>query len=459
MLCREDLHEYQRKGVEFIKDKKRVFMLLDLGLGKTVTTLTAVSDLLDSFTVNKVLVIAPLRVANSVWPSEVNEWQHLEYLKVNVATGNEKNRISALSSTCDIVTINRENIKWLVDFYGKDWPFDCVVVDESSSFKNNSSQRFKALKKVVPETDYMIALTGTPSPNGLLDLWSQVFLLDLGVALGRTMTDYKRRFFEADYMGYKFTPKSGSAEKIHDLIRPFTLSMSAEDYLDVPDRIDSSIVVDLPVKILTQYKEFERDLILEVQEKELEAQSAAVLANKLLQWCNGATYTDEYKNWITLHDEKLKALAELVEENSGENILVAYNYKTDLVRLQKQFPNAAVLDKQQSTIDRWNNGEISMLLAHPASAGHGLNLQKGGSMLVWFGLTWSLELYQQFNGRLHRQGQTKPVRVVHIVARDCIDERVIDVLGDKDATQKDLLTSLTTHQTSSTMQTCYCSLT
>ena len=443
MLCREDLHEYQRKGVEFIKDKKRVFMLLDLGLGKTVTTLTAVSDLLDSFTVNKVLVIAPLRVANSVWPSEVNEWAHLEYLKVNVATGNEKNRISALSSTCDIVTINRENIKWLVDFYGKDWPFDCVVVDESSSFKNNSSQRFKALKKVLPETDYMIALTGTPSPNGLLDLWSQVFLLDFGVSLGRTMTDYKRRFFEADYMGYKFTPKSGSSDKIHDLIRPFTLSMSAEDYLDVPDRLDSSIIIDLPAKILTQYKEFERDLILEVQEKELEAQSAAVLANKLLQWCNGATYTDEHKNWITLHDEKLKALADMVEENSGENMLVAYNYKTDLIRLQKQFPNAVVLDKQQSTIDRWNSGEISMLLAHPASAGHGLNLQKGGSMLVWFGLTWSLELYQQFNGRLHRQGQTKPVRVVHIVARDCIDERVIDVLSDKDATQKDLLTALT----------------
>lgn len=442
MLCRDDLHEYQRKGVEFIKEKKRVFMLLGLGLGKTVTTLTAVSDLLDSFTVNKVLVIAPLRVANSVWPSEVNEWSHLKYLKVNVATGSERKRIGALSSTCDIVTINRENIKWLVDFYGKDWPFDCVVVDESSSFKNNSSQRFKALKKVLPETDYMIALTGTPSPNGLLDLWSQVFLLDFGVALGRTMTMYKQRFFEADYMGYKFTPKSGSADKIHDLIRPFTLSMSAEDYLDVPDRIDSSIVIDLPVKILAKYKEFERDLILEVQEKELEAQSAAVLANKLLQWCNGATYTDEHKNWITLHDEKLKALTELVEENSGENMLVAYNYKTDLIRLQKQFPDAVVLDKEQSTIDRWNNGNIPMLLAHPASAGHGLNLQKGGSMLVWFGLTWSLELYQQFNGRLHRQGQTKPVRVVHIVARDCIDERVIDVLSDKDATQKDLLNSL-----------------
>ncbi len=445
MLCREDLHEYQRRGVEFIKDKKRVFMLLDLGLGKTVTTLTAISDLLDSFTVNKVLVIAPLRVANSVWPVEVGLWSHLNHLKVNVATGSERKRIAALSSSCDIVSINRENIKWLVDYYGKNWPFDCVVVDESSSFKNNSSQRFKAIKKILPATDYIVALTGTPSPNGLLDLWSQVFMLDFGTTLGRTMTAYKQRFFEADYMGYKFTPKEGSDKKIHDLIKPFTLSMSAADYLELPPRIDSVIHVDLPAKILAQYKEFENDLILEVQEYELEAQSAAVLANKLLQWCNGATYTDEHKNWITLHDEKLNALSDLVEENSGENMLIAYNFKTDLVRLQKKFPDAVVLDKHQETIDNWNAGKIKMLLAHPASAGHGLNLQKGGSMLVWFGLSWSLELYQQFNGRLYRQGQVKPVRVVHLAASGCIDERVMSVLSCKDATQKDLLNALKTN--------------
>ena len=443
MLCRDDLHEYQRRGVNFIKENHRVFMLLDMGLGKTVTTLTAISDLIDSFVINRVLVIAPLRVANSVWPTEVNEWEHLSHLKVNVATGSEKNRVSALSSTCDIVTINRENIKWLVDYYGKNWPFDCVVVDESSSFKNNSSQRFKALKKVLPETDYMIALTGTPSPNGLLDLWSQVFLIDFGIALGRTMSAYKKRFFESDFMGYKFSPRDGASDKIHDLIRPFTLSMSAADYLEVPERIDSILLVTLPPKIMVEYLEFQRELISYIQGEELEAQSAAVLANKLLQWCNGATYTDELKNWITLHDVKLKALAELVEENEGENMLIAYNFKTDLVRLQKAFPDAVVLDKQQSTIDDWNNGNIKMLLAHPASTAYGLNLQKGGSMIVWFGLNWSLELYQQFNGRLHRQGQTKPVRVVHIVAEGCIDERVIEVLSDKDATQKDLLESLT----------------
>lgn len=442
MLCRDDLHEYQRKGVDFIKDNKRVFMLLDLGLGKTVTTLTAISDLIDGFAINKVLVVAPLRVANSVWPTEIAQWSHLKHLRVNVATGSEKARIAALSSSCDIVSINRENIKWLVDFYGKDWPFDCVVIDESSSFKSSASQRFKAIKKVLPATEYLVALTGTPSPNGLLDLWSQVYMLDFGKALGRTMTDYKRRFFETDYMGYKFTPKSGSADKIHDLIRPFTLSMSAADYLDVPDRIDSVLSVDLPPKTLALYREFERDLILEVQEHEIEAQSAAVLANKLLQWCNGATYTDALKNWVTLHDEKLKALADLVEENSGENVLVAYNYKTDLIRLQKQFPDAVVLDKNQSTIDNWNDGKITMMLAHPASAGHGLNLQHGGSIIVWFGLNWSLELYQQFNGRLHRQGQSKPVRVIHIVAKGCIDERVMTTISDKDATQKDLLKAL-----------------
>lgn len=446
MLCREDLHDYQRKGVEFILSEKRVLMLLSMGLGKTVTTLTAISDLIDSFTVSKVLVVSPLRVANSVWPTEVNEWEHLTHLKVNVATGSEKARIAALSSSCDIVSINRENIKWLVDFYGKKWPFDCVVIDESSSFKSSSSQRFKSIKKILPCTDYMIALTGTPSPNGLMDIWSQVYLIDFGKVLGRTMTDYKRRFFESDYMGYKYELKNGSAEKIHELIRPFTMSMSADDYLELPDRIDSIIRVDLPAKVLKQYRDFEKDLILSVDDNDIEAQSAAVLANKLLQWSNGAIYTDEYRNWITLHDVKLKALAEIYECND-EPILVAYNYKTDLERLVKLFPDAVVMDKEQSTLDYWNAGKIPMLLAHPASAGHGLNLQKGGSMIVWFGLNWSLELYQQFNGRLHRQGQTKPVRVIHIVARGCMDERVVDVINQKDVTQNELLTALKTGHT------------
>lgn len=442
MLSRENLHPYQEKFVRFICDKKRVFGLLDLGLGKSVSTLTAISDLIDGFAVNRVLVVAPLRVANSVWKQETHKWQHLVHLRVNVATGSEKARISALSSTADVYVINRENIKWLVDYYGKHWPFDCVVIDESSSFKSNSSQRFKALKKILPFTEYMVLLTGTPSPNGLLDLWAQCYLIDQGATLGRTMTAYKQRFFESDYMGYKFTPREGSDKKIHALIESFSLSMSAEDYLQMPDRINSVECVNLPVKAISQYLEFERDLIAEINGHELDAQSAAVLANKLLQFCNGAIYTDDKQNYTELHSAKLDTLAEIAEDNPNENLLVAYNYKSDLERLVKRFPDAVVLDKNPDTIERWNSGAIKMLLAHPASAGHGLNLQQGGSVIIWFGLNWSLEYYQQFNGRLHRQGQQKPVRVIHLVAKGCIDERVMSVLGDKAATQSDLLNAV-----------------
>lgn len=439
MLCRDDLHAYQRKAVDFIITRKRCQLWLDLGLGKTTTTLTAITDLLDSLTVNRVLVIAPLRVANSVWKQEAANWQHTKHLRVNVVTGSEKQRISALSSSADVYVINRENVKWLADYYGKKWPFDCVVIDEASSFKSNSSQRFKALKKIMPETTHCVLLTGTPSPNGLLDLWAQVYLVDFGVSLARTFTDYKKRFFESDYMGYKFTPREGSAEKIQNLIKPFTLSMSAEDYLTMPDRLDQVVNVQLKAATLKQYKDFESDCFAEFDGKEIEALSAAALANKLLQWCNGAVYVDEHKNYVETHAEKLDALADIIEDNPSENILVAYNYKSDLERLIKQFPDAVVLDKNPDTITRWNNGEIKMLLAHPASAGHGLNLQKGGSVIVWFGLSWSLEYYQQFNGRLHRQGQQKPVRIIHLVADGCLDERVMRVIGDKAATQDKLL--------------------
>jgi SNF2 family DNA or RNA helicase len=442
MLCRDNLHAYQERAVRFIVEQKRCQLWLDLGLGKTTTTLTAITDLLDSFTVCRVLVVAPLRVANSVWKQEAANWQHTKPLRVNVVTGSEKQRISALQSTADVYVINRENIKWLVDYYGKFWSFDYIVIDESSSFKSASSQRFKALKKVLPLTSHVTLLTGTPSPNGLMDLWAQCYLVDYGATLGKTMTAYKQRFFESDYMGYKFTPREGSADKIKTLLQPFTLSMSAADYLDMPDRLDSIVKVQLPVKVKAQYDDFERDLITEVQGQELDAQSAAVLANKLLQWCNGATYTDEHKNWIELHSEKLDALADMLEDNPDENLLVAYNYKTDLARLQQRFADAVVLDKNPDTIVRWNNGEIKLLLAHPASAGHGLNLQRGGSVIVWFGLNWSLEYYQQFNGRLHRQGQTKPVRIIHIVAEGCIDERVMQVIGNKAATQQDLLNAV-----------------
>ena len=441
MLSRDNLHDYQRKGVKFILDKRRAFLMLDMGLGKTITTLTALSDLIDGLAINRALVIAPLRVANSVWAKESANWKHTRHLKVVTATGAERQRIAALNVSADIVCINRENVKWLVEYYGKHWPFDCVVIDESSSFKSQSSQRWKALRKVLPFTDYMILLTGTPSPNGLMDLWPQCFLIDSGESLGKTVTGFKQRFFESDFMGYKFTPREGAADKIHELIKPYTLSMKAEDYLSLPQRTDSVVDVSLPEKTLRDYRTFEKELIAEMDDEEIEALSAAALANKLLQWCNGYVYTDEHKNGVEVHKEKIEALKEIVECND-EPILVAYNFKSDLARIKKALPDAVELDKSAETIERWNRGEIKILLAHPASAGHGLNLQKGGSLAVWFGLNWSLELYQQFNARLHRQGQTKPVRIVHLVAKGLLDERVLSVLKDKDATQEQLLSAM-----------------
>jgi SNF2 family DNA or RNA helicase len=414
-----------------------------MGLGKTTSTLTAISDLRDSFLIHKVLIIAPLRVANSVWAQEVQKWSHLKALRVSVCTGPSKKRLGALHIDADIYVINRENVEWLVEQYGTRWPFDMVVIDESSSFKSASSKRFRALRKTLPYTTHMVLLTGTPSPNGLIDLWAQVYLIDFGKSLGRTMTAYKQRFFEQDYMGYNFAPRPGSEKLIHDLIGSFTINMSADDYLDLPRRIDVTVKTTLPPAIMETYRNFEKTLLAELEDgEEVEAMSAAVLANKLLQFANGGMYTDEHRNWSDIHSSKLDALAEIIEDNAGENMLVSYNYRFDLERLQKRFPNAVVLDKQQETIDRWNRGEIRLMLAHPASAGHGLNLQGGGSLIVWFGLTWSLENYLQFNARLHRQGQLKPVRVIHIVTENTIDERVLNVLAAKDRTQRALLSAL-----------------
>ena len=448
MLSRKDLHSYQHRAISFIQDRRRCGLFLDMGLGKTTSALTAVSDLLDSFSVHKVLIVAPLRVANSVWAQETRKWGHLKHLRVSVCTGSEKQRLMGLQTSADVFVINRENIDWLVEKVGKNWPFDMIIIDESSSFKNASTKRFKALRRILPSTEYMVLLTGTPSPNSLLDIWAQIYLIDFGQALGRTMTTYKQRFFEPDFMGYKFALREGAADKIHNLIAPNVIHMSAEDYLELPKRIDLIERVDMPPNALKIYTDFEKTLLAELEDgEEVEAVSAAVLANKLLQFANGGMYTDANGSWSEIHTAKLDALAEIVEDNQGENVLVAYNYRFDLGRLMARFPDAVVLDKQQETIDRWNRGEIKMLLAHPASAGHGLNLQDGGSLIVWFGLTWSLELYQQFNARLHRQGQTKPVRILHIVSKKTIDERVLGVLRSKDATQKQLLAALKPDQT------------
>ena len=443
MLSRENLHAYQERCVDFIKKKRRCGIFLDMGLGKTTSTLTAILDLFEDFSIGKVLIIAPLRVANSVWKQEARKWKHLQNLRVSVCTGSERQRLAALQMDADVYVINRENVDWLVKKTRTNWQFDMLVIDESSSFKNSSSRRFKAIRKILPETEFMVLLTGTPSPNSLLDIWSQMYMIDFGKALGRTMTSFKHRFFEQDYMGYKFTLRAGSADKIHELIEPSVIHMSAEDYLDVPERIDLVEKIELPLPLMAQYKEFERTLLAELETgEEIEAMSAAVLANKLLQFSNGGMYTNDKGSWANIHTQKLDTLAEMIEDNPNENMLVAYNYRFDLERLQKKFPHAVLLDKKQETIDRWNRGEIKLMLAHPASAGHGLNLQNGGSLIVWFGMTWSLEYYQQFNARLHRQGQLKPVRVLHIVCKDTIDERVLSVLSMKDVTQKALLSAL-----------------
>lgn len=444
MLSRDDMHPYQLRAVDFIKDKRRAFLMLDLGLGKTVTTMTAVSDLMDGFAVRKVLIIAPLRVANSVWMQEAARWGHLSHLTIRVCTGSAKQRDTVLHRTADVYVINRENVEWLVTRYGDRWPFDCIVVDESSSFKNPSARRFKALRKILPHTSYMILLSGTPSPNGVADLWAQCYLIDSGMALGRTVTMFRQRYFEQDYNRFGYRPRDGAAEQIRDKIAPFCLSMSATDYLTVPDKIVVLHNVTLPVPIMDKYQQFERDLFLEHDGIEIEAVNAAVMAGKLLQYSSGAMYTGlpGTGDYVTIHDDKIDALKDIIEDNAGENILVAYSFKSDLERLQAAFPGARVLDKNPDTIDQWNNGEIPLLLAHLQSAAHGLNLQRGGAVIVWFSLPWSLEYYLQFNARLHRQGQGRPVRIIHIVCSGTIDELVYKVLSAKDADQQALLAAL-----------------
>lgn len=439
MLSRSDLYPYQNRAVEFILENQRGILSLEMGLGKTASTLTAITDLIDGLVVSRVLVIAPLRVADSVWAQETANWGHTKHLRVSVCTGSEKHRIGALYRDADIYIINRENVPWLVELYKDKWPFDIVVIDESSSFKNPSSKRFKALKRVSPKTEYMVLLTGTPSPNGLLDLWAQMYLVDFGLSLGRTFTSYKQRWFEADdYMGYRLKPRKGAEDQIYQAIQSRVLSMKAADYLQLPERIETLVPVQLSPKLMREYQTLEKEFLLELENADIEAFNAGALINKLLQFCNGALY-DDTGAWHEIHTAKLDALADIIDDNPGENILIAYNYRADLDRLKKRFPQAVVLDKDPRTIERWNRGEIPLLLAHPASAGHGLNLQHGGALAVWFGLNWSLELDQQFNARLHRQGQTRPVRIVRLVAAGCADERVCSVIGTKAATQDRLL--------------------
>jgi len=443
-MNRSDLHNYQTRAIDFVTSKQRCGLFLDLGLGKTVITLTAINDMLNASIIKRVLIVGPLRVVRSVWPTEPKRWSHLEHLNVVVATGTAQQRKDAINSGADITAINRENVTWLVELCAKKkkWPFDCIIVDESSSFKAVSSKRWKRLRKVTPLATVVVLLTGTPAPQSLMDLFAQMYLIDSGESLGRTITGYRQRFFNPDYFGYSWEIKPGSAEKIQELIKPLILSMQGSDYINLPERIDIIERIVLPVKVQKQYDDFSKELFLEFDGVELEAMSAAILANKLLQMTSGACYVDDEKNWKTIHTCKLDALEELIEENPGESILVSYNYKHTLVRLRERFPQMVVLGKDPDTIDKWNRKEIRLMAIHPQSGAFGLNLQQGGCILIWVDLVWSLELKKQLDCRLYRQGQDKPVRIIHLVVENSIDNRVMDVLQNKNAVQADLLKAL-----------------
>lgn len=392
------------------------------------------------------LVIAPLRVAESVWIDEAAKWDHLKPLKLSRVLGSQKQRLAALATPADIYLINRENVEWLVEHYGETWPFDMVVVDELSSFKSPKARRFKALRKVRPLVKRIVGLTGTPAPNGLIDLWPQVYLLDQGERLGKTVTGYRSRYFEpgrgdrSRRIVYSWDLKSGAEEAIHAKIADICVSMKAADWLELPERITNIVPVRLPEKAAAQYKQLERKLLLPFGEGDVVADTAAVLSNKLLQLANGAVY-DESGGVQEIHQEKLNVLEDLIEAASGKPVLVFYNYRHDLDRLLKRFPQAKTL-AGAADITSWNSGRIPLLLAHPASAGHGLNLQAGGHIIVWFGLTWSLELYQQANARLDRQGQQHNVIIHHLVAENTMDEQVMQALGSKTAGQESLLAAV-----------------
>lgn len=433
-------HNYQQFATDFILNQNICCLMLDMGLGKTVITLTALWQLaLDSFDVSRVLVIAPKRVAEDTWPKELAKWEHLTGLTSSLVLGSAAERKVALQRKAFLYIINRENVAWLVKNHY--WDFDMVVIDELSSFKSNKAERFKAMKKVRPMVTRIVGLTGTPAPNTLLDLWPQMYLMDMGQRLGRFIGGFRDRFFLPDKRNreiiYSYKPREGAEDAIYALISDICISMKAADYLDMPERIDNRIEVSMSPKERKLYDDFQKDMVLSIGDEELDAANAAALSNKLLQMANGAVYGED-KKVIPIHDRKLDALEDLVEAANGKPLLVAYWYKHDLQRIKARFKNARCIDTAKD-IDDWNAGQIPLALIHPASAGHGLNLQDGGCTIVWFGLTWSLELYQQLNARLWRQGQKHTVVIHHIVTKGTHDEDVMRALENKDTRQSALI--------------------
>ncbi|MCM3761052.1 DEAD/DEAH box helicase [Alkalihalobacillus oceani] len=442
MIC--DFHEYQKYSVDYLLNHPIAALFLDCGLGKTLIALTAIFDLtLDSFLVRKVLVIAPLRVARDTWPAEIEKWDHLKGLKYAVAVGTETQRKVALMNKAQVYIINRENVEWLISKSGIPFDFDMVVIDELSSFKSHRAKRFKSLMKVRPKVNRIVGLTGTPASNGLMDLWAEFRLLDLGQRLGRFIGRYREEYFLPDKRNqqiiFSYKPKPGAEEAIYKNISDITISMKSSEYLKLPDLVINEVEVKLSEKEMKIIETMKKDLIARVKDEEITATNAAALSNKLLQMANGAVY-DDGGAVVKIHDKKLDVLEDLIEAANGKPVLVAYWFKHDLERILNRFP-AEKLDST-SSIKRWNNGEIPVAVIHPASAGHGLNLQSGGSTLVWFGLTWSLELYQQTNARLWRQGQKNTVVIHHIITKGTIDEDVMRSLKRKDQTQTALIAAV-----------------
>ena len=435
-------HEYQQYATDFIIKNPTAAVFLEMGLGKSVIALTAILELcLERFEISRVLVIAPLRVARDTWPAEIQKWDHLKGLTYSVAVGTANERRAALRQKTFVHIINRENVQWLIEDSGIPWQYDMVVIDELSSFKSHQAKRFKSLMKVRPGVRRMVGLTGTPSSNGLMDLWSEFRVLDMGKRLGRFITHYREQFFEPDRRNgmqvFSYRPRAGAEREIYRRIGDITISMRSADYLKMPECVMNTVPVKLDSTEYEVYEEMESKMVTELDGVEIDAVNAAALTGKLCQLANGAIYTPD-GNTVFFHERKLDALEDLIEGANGKPVLVAYWYKHDLARIQERFKVREL--KSSKDITDWNAGKIPVAVIHPASAGHGLNLQAGGSTLIWFGLTWSLELYQQTNARLWRQGQQAETVVIHhIITRGTVDEDVMQSLSEKDRSQAALM--------------------
>ena len=440
-------HDYQRYATEYIESHPAAAVFLDMGLGKTSITLTALNNLLfDYFAVHRILVVAPLRVARNTWSDEIEKWEHLHNLTFAIAVGSEKERLEALKKQADITMINRENLQWLIEKSGQPFEYDMVVIDELSSFKNHQAKRFKALMKVRPKVKRIVGLTGTPSSNGLIDLFAEFKILDMGMRLGRFIGQYRNTYFKPDKVNgpivYSYKPLPGAEDAIYEKISDITISMKAADHLKMPELVNTKYMVHLSEKEKKKYEDMKAELVLALPEGEITAANTASLSGKLSQMANGAVYADD-ESILPIHDRKLDALEDIIESANGKPILIAYWFKHDLMRIEQRLTEKKIpfqkLDSDAS-MKKWNRGELPVALIHPASAGHGLNLQSGGSTIVWFGITWSLELYQQTVARLYRQGQSSgTVTVIHILTEGTVDEKIMKALADKDSTQSALI--------------------